>query len=128
MTGALREGGHVDAARCARRLGCLPAEGRLLERSPARPQMEPTLLVPPCQTCSLQDRPACGARLQQPRRAHTHSPPRSCKPGREIWRFLHSCLQFHKKLPSVVTWWAGRSEAEGQSGSEASEHGVSVFL
>lgn len=27
MSGALREGGHVDAARCAERLGCLPAEG-----------------------------------------------------------------------------------------------------
>nr|CAI9700284.1 unnamed protein product [Rangifer tarandus platyrhynchus] len=27
MSGALREGGHVDAARCAGRLGCLPAEG-----------------------------------------------------------------------------------------------------
>lgn len=53
MTGALREGGHVDAARCARRLGYLPAEGRLLERSPARPQMEPTLLVPTAQRAVL---------------------------------------------------------------------------
>ena len=48
---------------------------------------------------------------------HTHTACHaSCKPGGETGRCFHTCLQFHKKRTSVVTWWAGRNEAEGEAG------------
>lgn len=87
----LESGGHMDAARCARRLGCLPARAAPgAESSPASDGADSA--GTPDAKPAAQDRPACVCRLQQPRWAHTHSPPRrASQGGRHGDSFIAAC-------------------------------------